>query len=476
MIGANGEPEMEPITTIEAYRRTKLFLAQGLSPAAVRNLGGGASQFSITTGITDTPLRRYQGGAFLLDNWRLSTGLTLNSGLRYERQSNDSGHFNFAPRVALAWGIGGKSSKPTIVRSGFGIFYDRIPDSVVLRSKQLDGTRQQQFFVSSGPILDLFPSVPGPADLAQYAGPQSTVRLASDLRTPYSMNFSVAVEREMRTGWTVAATLSHLRSLHLLRSRNINAPLPGTFDPEFPQSAVRPFGTSADMFQYESSGIFNQRQLLLNTVYRAGKNVTLWSTYTLSSTKSDTDSADSFPANGYDLSIDYSRTSSVARHTVYWGGWIQTRGGIELTPLVLWRSSVPFDVTIARDFNGDSIFNDRPGVAVDMTRPSVVQTSYGAFDLDPLPGQPIISRNIADSPGFFIANLRIAKTLRLGKREAMTLAIQGTNIFNHTNPGSPVGNLGSALFGRSTSSAGDWGFGSNSAGNRRLDVLLYFSF
>jgi hypothetical protein len=72
--------------------------------------------------------------------------------------------------------------------------------------------------------------------------------------------------------------------------------------------------------------------------------------------------------------------------------------------------------------------------------------------------------------------LRISKAIPLRDRTAINLSIQGTNIFNHTNPGVPVGNLGSPLFGTSNTSAGDWGLGSNQAGNRRIEAMLSFSF
>ena len=152
------------------------------------------------------------------------------------------------------------------------------------------------------------------------------------------------------------------------------------------------------------------------------------------------------------------------------------KGGFDVTPLVLWRSNIPFDITTGRDSNGDSLFTDRPAFATDKTRPSVVTTRFGTFDLSPLPGQQIIPRNFGISPNFFIANLRIGKRIPLSKKTTVTVSVQGTNIFNHTNAGTPIGNLGSRLFGTSTVSAGDWGFGSNQSGNRRLEVMLYFNF
>jgi carboxypeptidase family protein len=476
VMDANDMPVLVPITTIEAYRRTLLFRDQNLSPEEVRKLGGGASQFSITTGDAKIRVWQYQAGAFLQDNWRLYPSFTLNAGIRYERQSTVFHKQDFAPRLAFAWGIGGsRTSNPTTVRAGVGIFYDRIAENAVLRARKMNGLYQREYFVSDDAILDLFPAIPSQADLTRFAVPQSMVQLAGNLRAPYTVNSSLAVERQLFGGLTMAITASNIRGVHLLRSRNINAPLPGTYDPAAPQRAVRPLATSSDIFQYESSGVFDQRQLLFNLVYRAGKNVTLWSAYTLTNSKTDTESADSFPANSYDMRSEYGR-SVTPRHSLYWGGWIRMKGGFDITPLVLWRSDVPFDITTGRDSNGDSLFNDRPAFATDKSRPSVVTTRFGTFDLSPLPGQQIIPRNFGTSPNFFIANLRVGRRIPLTKKTAITLSIQGTNIFNHTNPGSPVGNLGSPLFGTSTVSAGDWGFGSNQAGNRRLEGMIYFNF
>jgi hypothetical protein len=196
----------------------------------------------------------------------------------------------------------------------------------------------------------------------------------------------------------------------------------------------------------------------------------------LSDAKSDTDGPDTFPANPYNLSTEYGRSSLDARHALYWGGWITLKGGIDLTPLMLWRSGLPFNITTGFDNNGDSIFTDRPAFATNLMRPGVVVTRLGAFDLNPIPGQQIIPRNYGRSPSFFITNLRVGKRFKLGERLTMQLSVQGTNIFNHTNPGSPIGILTSPLFGTSNTAAGDWGLGSNQAGNRRLEFGLFFTY
>ena len=276
----------------------------------------------------------------------------------------------------------------------------------------------------------------------------------------------------------------------MLRSRNINAPLPG--------NTLRPFGNVGDIFEYESSGYFKQNQLSVNVIERLKSVATLWATYVLSDAHSDTDSADTFPANTYDLSTEYGRSALDVRHSFYLGGWITGPLNLSFSPLVFYRSGAPFNITTGRDTNGDRLYAERPALASDLTRPSVVLTRFGAFDLDPVAGQTIIPRNYGRGPGYFSVNLGVSRTFSFGpeskvtaaakrgnqnsfgrffsRKYTMTFTIQVENLFNHSNPASPIGNLSSPLFGQSNSSAGAYGFGSNPAGNRRIEIQIYFSF
>ena len=132
----------ETISSIEQYRRTLVFQQMGYSPAQIRLLGGGATQFSINAG---TPLVKAGGvdaGLFVGDDWRLKPNFTLSLGLRYETQTNISDRTDFAPRLGFAWAPGGptNSGSPKIViRGGFGIFYDRFSEQNVLLAQRYNG-------------------------------------------------------------------------------------------------------------------------------------------------------------------------------------------------------------------------------------------------------------------------------------------------------------------------------------------------
>jgi hypothetical protein len=541
VVFSGGQPVIIPLTSIERYRRTLLFQQQGLTPAEIRALGGGATQFSIAGGNPLAEVTQTDFSPFIQDDWRVRPNLTLSLGLRYETQTNIHSNLDFAPRVAFAWSPGGggqQRQQTTVIRGGFGIFFSRVAQNLTLQAERFNGTNQQQFVVTADntnglDVLNLFPTVPSLEDLAAFSIPQTTRTLAGDLRTPYTMQTAISVERQLPYRITLSASFINARTLHVLRSRNVNAPLPGTFVPGVPGSGVRPFPGLGNVFQYESSGRFNQSQLIVSLNNRFSRKFTLFATYTLNDASSDTDGAGSFPVDQYDLSGEYGRSSQDIRHRLFLGGQISALPwGIRLNPLVTINSGRPFNITTGRDTNGDTLFTERPAFATDLSKPGVVITRFGAFDPNPLPGQELIPRNFGTGPSFFTVNLRASKTFSFGEapsaaagaqggggggrdgrggggggggrggrggggfggrggggeafggggdaagRYNLTFSVNVNNLFNHTNAGTPVGNLSSPLFGESTSSAGRFGFGGGGSqgGARSVELQLRFSF
>ena len=124
----------------------------------------------------------------------------------------------------------------------------------------------------------------------------------------------------------------------------------------------------------------------------------------------------SFPANQYDLGKEYGRAGFDVRQRAFIGGSIAAPYGISLSPFIVASSGGPFNITLGRDLNGDSLFTDRPAWATALDLPSVVRTSYGVFDSNPTPGQTVIPRNLGTGPGRFMVNLRLSKSFGFGER------------------------------------------------------------
>jgi hypothetical protein len=102
---------------------------------------GNADFFSQSFGNFDTDLSEVRFAGFVQDHWTQSPSLTLDYGVRYEYNRLPStlpqDALNFSPRFGLAW----TPWKSTVVRSGFGIFYDRYQLATISRLLELDGSR-----------------------------------------------------------------------------------------------------------------------------------------------------------------------------------------------------------------------------------------------------------------------------------------------------------------------------------------------
>lgn len=514
--------------SISAYQITQQGLAAGWTPAQIRAAGGGASQFRITSGTPLVELSQADAGLFAEDTWTIRPNMTLTTGLRFETQNNIDDHLNWAPRIGFAWGLGRAKNGPpkTVLRIGSGIFYDRFSEGLVMTAERLNGVTQQNYVVTNP---DFYPNIPALSSLTNALSSPTTYRIAPNLKAPYTLQSAATIERQITKTANMSFTYLHSFGEHQLFTRNINAPLPGTYTG--PGTGVRPLGGNANIYEYDSEGVFKQDQLITSANIRIGTRASLNSYYVLNWYNANTSGSGSFPSDPYTLAYDYGRAAFDTRQRFFIAGNISAPWGLRFSPFVVASSGGPFNITLGRDLNGDSVFNDRPTFATDLSRPSVVHTAWGVFDTNPLPGQTIIPINYGTGPGQFSMNLRVSKTIGFGpslgetrqggergprgggpgggggdhghggpgggmirmgggggpfgggtgtgKRYSLTFAVMANNLLNHVNAGLPVGNLTSPLFGTSNSLAGGFfgpGGGGGSAANRRMTLQVQFGF
>ena len=323
VLDASGQPVLIQIQSIDRYQRTLRLQQLGYPAAQIRTLGGGATQFNITSGIPEISGNQTDVGLFLGDDWKVRPNFTLNLGVRYETQTNIHDWRDWAPRIGLAWAPGGGNKKQpkTVLRAGFGIFYDRFSLGNTLTARRFNGIVQQQYVVTNP---DFFPAIPAISDLAAYRTTQVTREVDANLRAPYVVQSAFTVERQLPAGSTLAVTYTNSRGLHVLRSLDINAPLPGT--------GIFPFGTSNPLFLMTSSGVYNQNQLAVNVNARVNRQLSMTGSYTWNRAKSNTDGLGTFPANPYDYTGEYGPASNDVHHTISVNGTIDTRWNIRLSP------------------------------------------------------------------------------------------------------------------------------------------------
>lgn len=496
---------------IDSYGAAEKLLAGGQSKAP------GANQFRLsatTSGaIPSVTATVADAGLYVQDDWRLRTNLTLSYGLRFETQNAIHDHGDWAPRVGFAWGIGGggKNAAKTVLRAGFGMFYDRFGQDLVLNTNRLNGITQQQYTVADPSFFPLLPAVNTlPAQTL------SIYQTSPELHAPYIIQSAVTVERQVTKIANVTVSYLNSRGVHQFLSLNVNAPLPGT--------GVPPNPAAGPIYQYSSDGVFRQNQLITNFNIRAGTKLTLFGFYSLNYANSDASGASSFPSNQYDIGADYGRASFDVRHRLFFGGTVGLPYAFRLSPFVIVNSGSPYNVTVGRDVNNDSVLNDRPPFATNVSSSCLSVTAACHYNPDPTQPYVPIPINYLTGPAHFTLNLRLAKTFGFGperggkstdggpgpggprggpgggghgpgggggfgrggggggfglgaatnRRYNLTFSINARNVLNHVNAATPNGNLSSPIFGRPNGLAG--GPFSSPAANRRIELQAMFSF
>ena len=466
---------------------------QFVFPDVASYQAGTPTQFNLTAGESSAAVNTGDLSLYAEDDWKISRSFTLDYGLRYETQSAVPDHNDPAPRVGFAWAIGPKTAKVPILtlRGGAGLFYQRLTAADLLAPARQNGINQLAYFVKSP---SFYPIVPPPSSLT--AAEPTIYRVAAGLRTSRTLVSSITAERILGHIGNIAVNYLEANGRHQYLLLNANAPLPGTYNPDDPTSGVRPYGGMDNIYQYTAEGTGHAQEFFTNLNLNPTRRLYLFAFYVAQRDNSDANGTSWFTSNPYNIRQDYGRDDSDIRQSFYTGAAVSLPYGLTVRPFISARSGRPFNITTGTDLNGDTIYNDRPAFATDLSRPSVVRTAYGNFDTAPLPSQTIIPYNYGHGPGLVWVDLQASEMFHIGPKPAMKVAahpaaagrpappperpwglsfsIEVQNLFNHVNAGPPVGVLSSPLFGQPISLATD--FSSLTAANRTILLHSTFTF
>ncbi len=431
------------LSSIERYQKTLLLQEQGFTPAQIRAAGGGATQFRLNVGDPFADVKQTDYGVFVQDDWRIRPNLTLSYGLRYEIQTNAHSKLDFAPRIAVAWSPGAaNSARPPkmVIRVGTGFFYNRFNENNTLQTIRFNGenviqTAIAEPFDRSAPPSIVEQALPNVAPIYSIlnqwsptavpnvstvpATQQAVWQVDPNLQIPTVYVIGTQVERQLPRNITMFVGFYNIRITHVIRARDVNAPLPFTIT-ELTPNGRRPDPTQGDIYRYEASGQFNQRQFFLGFNSRFNRMFQLNGNYSLSKTTNDADGQGStlFPMNSYDLSGEFGRSSFDIRHRFTMFGTVNLPWWkVVLNPFVVANTGPGFNITTGQDRNLDRQFNERPSFAAantDCSAQNIRCTRFGNFNLTPLPGETIIPRNYGQAPGSFVVNLRISRAFAFG--------------------------------------------------------------
>jgi outer membrane receptor protein involved in Fe transport len=436
---------------------------------------------------------------YVQDDWKVNSRLTVNIGLRYDWESNpieihnnfynavgppfgtgfqnvphafvsNPSNKNFDPRAGIAWDVFGDHK--TAVRAGFGIFHDTF-QTYTFSSAYLTNPpylTENQFFTSGDPSFPT-PFVGGGTPLLSntngtYYGIHTT---------PYSMEYSLSIQRQLPGGTLLTVGYQGTRGVHLLAFHDFNAPIPTTnadgvmsFVHANASGALvqnpRPdpnFG-SLDMLDTTSYSAYNALQV--GVQHRLSANVVFQFSYTYSHCIDSSfayaglgaNNVTSAITNPYDWSTDKGNCSfdlrqNLTANAVYLLPFKGNRfkEGWQLTGIQSWHTGVPFSLGEGdQAVLGNNFDTERPnyvsGCNVYANQNVHQWYNPACFTASQYGTEGNLGRNNLIGPGLVETDLGVMKETRITERVSLQFRAELFNLFNHPNFNFPVTSVFSA--------------------------------
>jgi hypothetical protein len=379
---------------------------------------------------------------------------------------------NVAPRLGLAYQLRESSDWGSVLRGGFGVFYD-------LGSGSLGGV-SSYFPYSTTKVFSPAPFPLGPQDAAPpvlTVNPPVLNLLAAnpDLKLPRTYQWNIALEQSIGSSQTLSVTYVGAVGSDLLRSTVLN-PV-GVGNPNFDFVYLTDNTATSD---YNALQLKFQRRLLKGlqalASYSFSHSIDISSTDaafavldplgSVTNPGIDRGDSDFDIRHSFAAAVTYDLPTLGARNVLHdiLGNWSMDSFGII-------RSAPPVDIVGAQISAGVAVFMPRPDI-----KPGLPLVLYGsqhpggkilnpaAFTPAPSGQQGDLGRNVLRGFGAWQADLGLQRQFHLTEGVALRFRAEFFNIFNHPNFGSPNNTLSSPLFGQSTQTLANSLAGGNNAG------------
>jgi hypothetical protein len=320
---------------------------------------GLADQTQRQVGAEPANLRGWQTAAFVQDEWRPRSTLTLTAGLRYERQkplvehddrlanfipelgqvvqAGDPGYpralvttdnDNIAPRVGLAYRWGGGTT--TVVRGGAGIYYSMETFNVTRQQLALSYpfVQREQYSRQGNNAYSLTFANPWPADRAVVQGIGQPLGMAAAYERPRYFQYNLTVERQIGSDFAVEIAYVGTQGRNLGRRYNLNQPVTQGLNADGTLATVRPYPAFADIQYQDQTNTSGYHALQVSARRRLTNGVSLLAAYTLgymtdlgsistgNLTNVSTSGNQKAPQNIYDMAAERGRSDLDRRHQV----------------------------------------------------------------------------------------------------------------------------------------------------------------
>jgi TonB dependent receptor len=378
-------------------------------------------------------------GLYAMDTWRVTTGLTVNYGLRYDtsfglfQASSVSQLFNpgvqtiqglqlplgagvphdyrkaFAPRLGIAYNP--DRIEDLVIRAGIGMYYNDLAQNGWATAFQAVNT----------PSAFLPCNAPGDAGcLPGAANGGAGVVIDPNYHTPYALTVSGGVQYLWHKHWTLSADYVHEQGVHGYRRYEYTA---GTtlFSPLFAQDPDTQMANVPNLSVFKADNRSSYSAMMLHVQGNITKRFNLTANYVLSSAKTygcilgelwDYVNGVCNPQKPFGPG-DYGPSGEDVLHRFTLAGMVYVPGGFEVSTLFQAEAGRPITLTTPVDVNGlGDPTNDRAVI-------NGVQTTMDQFR-----GTPYIQ-----------ADLRVSRPFKVGERWQITPFAEFFNLFNRNNPG-----------------------------------------
>jgi len=380
--------------------------------------------FTQTFGNTVVPQTNPNVGFYVQDEWKVRPSLTLNAGLRYDLQFLETiktDKNNVSPRAGFAWSP--FASRRTVIRGGFGLYYDRIPLRALANALLSSGNTTtinsaSQLSISLSPTQTSAPLFPNILTTTPAAGLVNFTTMDPNMQNAYSTQGSIEIEQQLGAHSSFSVAYQRLRGLHLIATINQNVP---TCVAAGGNNGCRPNPNYANNGQYRGQADSNYNGLHLSFQQRPAR----WGSYRISYaySKSMNNVGEFFfssPIDPTNIWRDYGRSDDDQRHRVTFNGainspmgkahnaWEHLSHGFQLSGFLQYYSAFPLNIT---------------------TGVTTVQGTAGR----PIVNGDFIRRNAGIGNDFFSVNARASRSFALGERVRMEAIGEAFNLLNHRN-------------------------------------------
>jgi hypothetical protein len=475
-------------------------------------------------GFSSNPYGRNFGGGYFQDNWNIRPSLTLNLGLRYEyfgpwynpnenltffsfpraqfvstsgitadglpKSSYTVSKDNVAPRIGFAWRPFGNNK--TVVRSGFGMFHMTHTQLYELLGLNPNPTSRFVTWIGDPNVPNLTLENAFPPALGSLGTPNGYA-VQPHWKTPYNMQWSLFVEREVMPGVALEVGYIGNRGISLEQAPDINTPLPGPG----PLNSRRQFPNIGSLNESLAAGDswYHAFQMNVERKWRSGFSFKV--SYAFSKGLSDVDLGAfafqgglGFKQNPFNFGAQKGRSEFDARHRFvvsyiyelpfgrgkrFWSGASGVANGIvggwQVNGVTIYQTGTPVDTSLAVDNagTGGAGADDRPDLIGNPNNGPKTPLEWfntAAFVLPPAGRYGNARRNIIDAPGISNFDFSLFKNFRITEKQQLQFRTEVFNLFNHPQFDPPSTVFGTSSFGR-ISSAGD---------GRQIQVALKYNF